>query len=234
MAQGFAGKHRRDPELLPGFTGKPVLLAQECAHLGEQRILDGEREVGDRDARRVDLATGTTGGNQRYRAAPRPGDHGDLAAYLVNGVDQVVETPSEKAVDVLRRHEIVDFPDLAIRVDGTDALRHGTDLGFAEFPVDRMHLSVDVRFDDDVQVDQGDPADRRTRQALGRPRTDAADTDHRHMRLLKTPQGVGPVEARDAGEAAWGIDEFLQAVAVAADRRGDLVSVHGACPWQVL
>jgi hypothetical protein len=79
---------------------------------------------------------------------------------------------------------------------------HGADLGLAEFAVERMHLAIDIRFGDGVEVEEGDAPDRRTGERLGSPRTDTADADHRDMGVPETLQGVGPIETRDAAKAA--------------------------------
>ena len=42
-----------------------MLLAQQGAYLGEQRVLNGTGQISDLDTRRVDLAASTTGSDQR-------------------------------------------------------------------------------------------------------------------------------------------------------------------------
>ena len=114
----------------------------------------------------------------------------------------MVEGAAEDRVDVFRGHEILDLGQLTRRVDGQDSLRHGADLGFSELAVHGVHLAVHVGLGDHVQVDQRDPADRRTRQSFGSPRTDAADADHGDMGMLKARQRRRAVKALDAAEAA--------------------------------
>jgi hypothetical protein len=67
-----------------------------------------------------------------------------------------------------------------------------------------VHLTVDVGFGDHVEIDQGDPADRRTRQCFGRPGTDAADADDRDMRVLEALQRIRTVERAIPAKAAPG------------------------------
>ena len=51
------------------------------------------------------------------------------------------------------------------------------DLGHAERAAERLHLAVDVRLGDVVEVDQRQRGDAAARQRLGRPRADAAEAD---------------------------------------------------------
>ena len=57
-------------------------------------------------------------------------------------------------------HEVFDAFDAAQRIDRCDALRHGVGFGLAEHALERVHLAVDVRFGNHVEIDQRNVADR--------------------------------------------------------------------------
>ena len=80
--------------------------------------------------------------------------------------------------------------------------RSASTLAMPERAAERLHLAVDVRLGDVVEVDQRQRGDAAARQRLGRPRADAAEADDgdaggAHARVA----GVA-VEAAQAAEAA--------------------------------
>jgi hypothetical protein len=71
-----------------------------------------------------------------------------------------------------------------------------------ERAVECLHLPVDVRFGDVVEVDQGQCRDAAAGQRFGRPRTDAADADHGDPRGANAQVGGIAIQAAQAAEAA--------------------------------
>ena len=76
------------------------------------------------------------------------------------------------------------------------------DLGHAERAAERLHLAVDVRLGDMVEVDQRQRADAAARQRLGRPRADAAEADDGDVRGADARVAGIAVQAAQAAEAA--------------------------------
>jgi len=95
-----------------------------------------------------------------------------------------------------------------------------------------MHLPVDVRLGNHVEINQRDPADRRTRQAFDRPRTNTADADDSNMGTLQTAQCAGAIEAGNAAETASRIACRFAHRASAARRMTRLNgSIHSGANW---
>ncbi|MNY50342.1 hypothetical protein D3C86_1858380 [compost metagenome] len=91
----------------------------------------------------------------------------------------------------------------AVRIDRADALGHRLDLGAADVADMGMDLPVGVGHADIVQIEQRNLAHPAARQGLGRPGTDAADADHRHM------GGGQPLKANSAVQAGNAAETLL-------------------------
>ena len=104
---------------------------------------------------------------------------------------------------VARVDELLDRRDRAARVDVGDACAQRLDLGHAERGAERLHLAVDVRLGDLVEVDQRQRGDAAARQRLGGPRADAADADDGDVRRADPRIGGVAVEPAQAAEAAF-------------------------------
>ena len=65
-----------------------------------------------------------------------------------------------------------------------------------------MHLAVDVRLGDVIEIDQGDLPQPASGQRLCGPGADAADANHTGVRALETTERLLAVELREAAEAA--------------------------------
>ena len=81
--------------------------------------------------------------------------------------------------------------------------RSACDLGHAEGGSERLHLPVDVRFGDVVEVDQRQRGDAAARERLGRPGADAAERHDRDARGTQTLVGRVAVQAAQRSEAAF-------------------------------
>jgi hypothetical protein len=75
--------------------------------------------------------------------------------------------------------------DLDVRIDRAAALGHRLGLVAAVVAFHRRQLPVGVGHADVIGIDQGQVADRRTRQRLHHPRADAAHAHHRHAAALQ-------------------------------------------------
>jgi hypothetical protein len=64
-----------------------------------------------------------------------------------------------------------------------------------------VQLAVDIAEANVVQIDQGDVAQRATRQRFRRPGTDPAEADHAAAALEQTLQSVGTIKARQSAKA---------------------------------
>ena len=101
-------------------------------------------------------------------------------------------------------------------MDVGDARAQRLDLGHAERAAERLHLAVDVRLGDLVEVDQRERGDAAARQRLGGPRADAADADDGDVRRADARVAGVAVEPAQAAEAAL---EIGVVVAGASERR---------------
>jgi hypothetical protein len=194
--------HRLDAELPPHVAGKAMVLAQLPAHLGQQRVLLGTRQVGDADLRRVELPASRAAGHQRQARVATKHDHRHLHAHRVDGVDHVIEAGTEEFGGVVDGHEIIDHRHHAGRVDPGDALAHGLDLGLAERRIAGVNLAVDVRLGHMIEVDQGQMPHPAARQRLGRPRAHAANAHHAHPRRRQPGPPRLAIQAGNATKAA--------------------------------
>ena len=146
-----------------------MLAAQVAAHLGEQRVLNGAREVGHANARRVQLPACRATGHHTLAGALAEREDGGLHLHRINGVDHIVKRVAEQGLDVFHGDEIVDAADLRTRVDLQDALSHGVDLGHAVGIAQRVNLAVGVGDGNVVEIDQRELADTASRQRFRHP-----------------------------------------------------------------
>jgi hypothetical protein len=89
---------------------------------------------------------------------------------------------------------------LAGRVDGANTCGHLVDLGFAHCAIEGVNLPVGIGDAHIVQVEQADLAYPAARQRLGRPRADATDADHRHMRSRQPLEADAAIQAGNTAE----------------------------------
>jgi hypothetical protein len=108
-----------------------------------------------------------------------------------------------------------------MRIDRTQARGDDIDFRAPEFAIQRVRLAVDVGHAYFVRVDQGQCANSRARQRLGRPRPDAAEPDHGHMRARQARDTAGAIESIDSGKAPVCHRFFrpLQAITLAPGQR---------------
>ena len=91
--------------------------------------------------------------------------------------------------------------DFAARMDVGDARRERVGLRHAQRAAQRLHLAIDVRLGDVVEVDQRQRADAAARQGLGRPRADAAEADDGDVGGANARVAAIAVQAAQAAEA---------------------------------
>ncbi len=183
-------------------------FAQLPAHFRQQRVLNGQREIVDPNARRVQLTTRATHRNQRLLLLDAPRDQRGLGAHAVDRIDHIIETTAECHREIVRLDEVFNQPHIAERIDCRDAFRHRLDLRFSVVTVQRVDLAVSVAFSNIVEIDQGQRTDRATRQRLRHPRADPADADHGDVCAFERSKRRRPVQTGDAAEAPRAVGGF--------------------------
>ena len=104
---------------------------------------------------------------------------------MVDGVDDVIKAREVELVDIAARHQVVDGDAVALGIDRQNAFAQYLDLGTIDAAVKRVNLAIGVTDVDIVVIDQRDVADAGARAGLGRPGTDAADTDDAELCTLQ-------------------------------------------------
>ncbi|KAH0442962.1 hypothetical protein KCU90_g1484, partial [Aureobasidium melanogenum] len=217
--QRFVRVHRAHLELRLRTTRETMLLAQLPAHFRQQRVLDGQREIVDPDARRVQLAARAAYRDQRLFLFDAPRDQRGFGAHAVDCIDHVIKTAAERRREIVRLDEVFHQPHVAERIDCRDAFGHRFDFRFSVVTVQRMDLAVSVALGDIVQIDQGQRADRTARQCLCYPRTHPADADHGDVCAFKRSERRRAVQPGNAAEAPRAVGGFAPVEAGSKIRR---------------
>src|SRR5204862_3466968 len=98
--------------------------------------------------------------------------------------------------------ELLDRRHRAARMDVGDSRREGVGLGHAERAAKRLHLPIDVRLGDVIEVDDRQSGDAAARERLDGPRADAAQADDNDVRGADARIAGVAVEAAQAAEAS--------------------------------
>lgn len=130
------------------------------------------------------------------------GDHRNLGAYRVDGVDHIVEAVIEVLGSILGGHKVIDQRQIAVRGIAGDARTHGFDLGLTERGIGGLDLAIDVGLSDMIQVDQGQTPDAAARQSFRRPRAHAADAHDTDVCRRQPGLSILAIEACQAAETA--------------------------------
>jgi hypothetical protein len=185
-APRFVGEHRQHALCDAAF-------AQALAHHRRQRAQAGQRNVGDADARRVELVARAHAGCDAQPALEAGRDQRHFAVQRVDAVDDVIEAGRHQIDDVVGRQEFAHQMQLARRIDVADARRHQLGFGLADSGQQRRQLAVDVRRRDHVVIDQRELADPGARERFGAVRTDPAQARDEYVRV-REPGEFGRAE----------------------------------------
>lgn len=129
----------------------------------------GFTQIGGSDPGWISLSTCATDGDQPELVPSAIGDDSRLGAKMIGAINNKVIGPIQCCRQIVWCHKIFNFVYLTVWINGQDPLMHGRDLGFAELTCQGVDLSINIRFRDIIQIDQGDPADAAARQRLCRP-----------------------------------------------------------------
>ena len=210
VARLLGGKYAVHRVAAFGVAAVADLLAQVCAYRRQQWVVEGQGQVLDHDLGRVAASAGAAGGDAADLVAPAMVHQAELVADVIDGVNDEIELREIELVDAAARDQVIDGRALTFGVDAEDALAQDIDLGLANGVVEGMDLAVGIADVDVVVIDQRDPPDSAACTSLGRPGTDAADTDDAEMRACELWQGgfaENPGEAFEATLIGWGQQE---------------------------
>ncbi len=128
----------------------------------KQGILNGAGEIIDLDSCRVNLAASAACNDDWQVLVATPGNHCHFCPDLIDGIDHEIEATIQKRSHVFRRHEILNFGQLALRIDSANTRSHRCYLRLAKSFFERVNLSVSVGFRDVVEIDQRNRSDTAT------------------------------------------------------------------------
>jgi hypothetical protein len=165
--------------------------AQLFSDFLQKSIMTRERQVRNADLRGV--LPPRRGAGRDDRNAPRTAFryHKALARRTIDGIDDVIKLFSQDVARVGWEKERVDWPNLAIRVDGFYTRGQDIDFWLSELAFDGMKLAIDVADTNIVQIDQRETAEAGASERFDSPRADAAKTDHGHVGVTKPIQADG-------------------------------------------
>ena len=103
---------------------------------------------------RIFLSARTAADNKRLFMSHEICRHRRFDTDLVDGVDDKVERPSEKLVQIVFRHKIFNFRHFALRIDLGDAFAQSGNFCLTEIIGQSVQLAVDIGFGNVVQINQ--------------------------------------------------------------------------------
>lgn len=184
----LCGEDRLDAELagLLGISFREAVLGAELvAHLGDECIVGHTGDVRDLYLGGIAQTTSSTAADYWYLALLAVVEKVGLLADAIDGIDNDIEAVGKDFLVAAFTVEGLEIVDLAMWVDGFDALLHGIGLLVADIAVHRVELAVDIGHADFIQIHHRDVAHAGAGECLYRPGTNAANADHSHMGLCK-------------------------------------------------
>ena len=166
-----------------------MVFSQTLAHLREQGIMRGLRQICHVDQVGLSLATSRPHCDQTRMMGHGPSSQGHFGTDLITGIYHCIYAARQEFLGVLRCDEVINDVNHTCRIDLQNTVLHGQHLGLTQRVGDRVQLTVDIRLGHMVHVDQAELPHAAARQTLHSPRAHTTHTHHDHMRLSNT---LGP------------------------------------------
>ena len=121
-----------------------MVFSQTLAHLREQGIMRGLRQICHVDQVGLSLATSRPHCDQTRMMGHGPSSQGHFGTDLIAGIYHCIYVARQEILDVLRCDEVINDVNHACRVDLQNTRLHGQHLGLSEGVGERMQLTVDI------------------------------------------------------------------------------------------
>ncbi len=182
--------------------------AQPRAQARGQRILTGARQILQPHPGRVDTTARTARNRKRNTLRTAMHHHRRLGPHLIDAVQHHIALGQQHR-HVLRVNERLDRIHHAVRMNIPHPRHHGLHLGQPQGGLQGMRLPVQIALGHMIQINERQPPHPGTGQHLHRPRPDAADADHAHMRRRQAIEPGLPIQALDTGKTAGNRGQVL-------------------------
>ena len=121
-----------------------MVFSKTLAHLREQGIVRGLRQICRVDQVGLSLAASRTHCDQTHMMGHGPSSQGYFGTDLITGVYHCIYAARQEFLGVLRCDEVINDVNHTCRIDLQNTRLHGQHLGLSEGVGERMQLTVDI------------------------------------------------------------------------------------------